>query len=190
MSKKKRVFVAINLPETIKVKIEAALEEIRYLFTDDVRFIGRAQWHITVTFLGYQRDEFLHPIVKAMKKAVKNFPMRKIKFTDLDYGPKDGTKRMIWLNAASETSEQLAAIKEDLENVLIDNGVIFKKEHRQFRVHITLARFLTRKNLPEIARPLPFDFEAGSLDLMESHLKRTGAEYEILQKVPFTENLE
>ncbi len=184
---KKRLFIAINFPENIKDKIEKALEKIKHLFTDDVRFIGRAQWHITVTFLGYQGDEFLHPVIKAMEKAVKNLPAQKIEFADLDYGPKGGPKRMLWLNAAPETSKLLAVIKEDLENDLMDQGVIFKKEHRQFRVHITLARFLTRQNLPEIARPLPLNFEADSLDMMESHLKRAGAEYEILQKIPFTE---
>lgn len=186
MRKKKRLFIAINLPENIKNKIEASLDEISYLFSDDVRFIEKKQWHITLTFLGYQNYESLPSIIKAMRKTIKNFSAPEIKFIDLDYGPKDGTKRMIWLNADVETSSRLATIKDKLEDDLMDGEVLFKKEFRKMRAHIILVRFLTRKNLPDIVKKLSLDFQANSLDLMESHLKRTGVEYEVLERVPFT----
>lgn len=181
MKKKLRLFIAINLSETLKNKIERELEKIRYSFTDDIRFIDRKQWHITIAFLGYQNPEAAPSIVKSMETAAENFPLPEIEFTDISYGPKG----MIWLLGAEKTSASLAALKEKLEDALIDNGVVFKKEHRRFQVHITLARLrAANSDLPEIAIPVQSGFDAGSLDLMESHPSRTGDE--LLQSIKFS----
>lgn len=182
---KKRLFIAINLPEDVKDKIEAALENIRYGFTNDVRFLPRDNWHITVTFLGDQLDESLPAIVKSMKEAVSSFRQPVIKFTDIDYGPKSRPPRMIWLNGAVESAKDLAVLKRNLDDGLVENGVIFKKERRHFNIHITLARFSFSKDLPAIKSDFKTSFRAKSLDLMESRLSRSGAEYDLLQSTAF-----
>jgi 2'-5' RNA ligase len=185
---KKRLFIAINLPEEIKDKIGEMVEKIRYELVEDVRFLDRENWHITVTFLGYQGDEFIDPILGAIKHTAKNLKQLEIKLANIDYGPKGKTPRMIWLNADVKTSKNLAVLKENLENNLIDRGVVFKKEYRQMNAHITLARFKrarARKKLPDIKTDLNLNFQPESLDLMESHLSRSGAEYIILQAVKF-----
>ena len=157
---KKRLFIAINIPEKIKDRIEGKIvslreisrgeKKIRRSFQNDIRFLDRSNWHITITFLGYQEDLALAPIVKSMKSAAENFSAPEIEFTDISYGPKDGPKRMIWLNGSEKTADQLAGIKNTLEDSLIDNGVRFKQEHRKMRVHVTLARFQPTRDLPEM----------------------------------------
>ena len=52
-------------------------------------------------------------------------------------------------------------------------------------MHITLARFRFAKDLPAIKTNLSLNFHGESLDLMESHMKKSGANYEILQKMEF-----
>lgn len=186
---KKRLFIAINLPENIKDKIGDALEKIRHQpIADDIRFLGRENWHITISFLGYQDDEAVNRIVKSSRDIAAEFEQQEIKLIGIDYGPKGKPPRMLWLNADADTSKNLAALKENLENNLIDRGVIFKKEHRQMNVHITLARFqrTLRKELPDISAGLNLAFRAASLDLMESHLSRAGAKYDILQAFKFS----
>jgi len=182
---KRRLFIAINLPENVKNEIEKEIEKIQYAFTNDIRFLDRRNWHITITFLGYQDDESIVPIVGSLKQIGKEFESFRIHLTDISYGPKDKTPRMIWLNGSEETAKILSRLKERLENVLTDNGVTFKKERRRLSAHITLARFVGARGLPKIDTPLALSFPAQSLDLMESHLSRQGADYELLQSFTF-----
>lgn len=103
---------------------------------------------------------------------------------------------MIWLTGTKQTSKILGEIKDKLEDELVKNGVRFKRDKRPFNGHLTLARFqfnFGKSNLPKLDNikevGLPdienLSFTAKSLDLMESRLKRTGAEYEILQSIDF-----
>ncbi len=182
---KRRLFISLNLPEDIKEAISRELEKIRYGFTDDVRFMDPEQWHITLSFLGPQEDEAIVRILKAMKTTAENFDEPDIELSDISYGPKKGAPRMIWLNGSAKSSKILQNLKGDLENNLVDNGVVFGREHRQFTIHITLARFMSTGDLPELGVGFKQKFSASTLDLMESHTSRTGARYEFLQKMEF-----
>lgn len=184
---KKRLFLAINLPEKIKDKIEKILEKIRFDFSNDIRFLDRKNWHLTIVFLGYQPSEAFKPILEAMKNVASNFDPPKIELTDIAYGPKGAAPRMIWLNGSLATANSLGSLKTNLEAGLEEGGVRFKKEHRRFQAHITLARFRSVKvaELPPLAEKFQEKFQANNLDLMESHLARSGANYEILQRFLF-----
>lgn len=182
---KRRLFISLNLPEDIKETISRELEKIRYGFTDDVRFMDPEQWHITLLFLGPQEDEAIGRILKAMKTTAGNFDEPVIEFSDISYGPKKGAPRMIWLNGSVKSSKSLQDLKDDLENSLVDNGVVFGREHRQFAIHITLARFLSSENLSELNIKFNQEFSVSTLDLMESHASKNGAKYEFLQKMDF-----
>jgi len=191
MSKReKRIFIAVNLPEELKDKIEKILEEIRYQFSNDVRFIERENWHITLSFLGSQGDEAIGEVVGAMDAVAARFSPPKIEFTDLGYGPVGKSPRMIWLNCSVATAKELQPIKDQLENnELIDRNIKFKREYRQLRVHVTLARFESGDDLPDIQRSFTFRFAADSIDLMESQLGPAGVQYELLQKIKFRHNI-
>lgn len=182
---KRRLFIALNLPEKLKDSIEREVEKIRFQFTDDMRFIGREQWHITVSFLGHQQDEFMGKIIGAMESAVKkDAPM--IKFNNISYGPKGGTPRMIWLNGDDKTSENIGRIKQIFEDNLVDNGInLQRREYKKYKTHITLAKFKTMDDLPELSAPFTDFFQPESLDLMESRMSPKGASYDLLQKIKF-----
>ncbi len=177
----------------------------------DFRWIPAENWHLTLVFLGYQPDEAIGPILDSIKETAKNFPAPEIEFEKIILAPPafakasayapDGASvdksagkpnkpaRMIWLTGSKETSKALNEIKINLENSLIDGGVGFKIDNRPFNCHLTLCRF-TNQSLIPFANIREFDsglirdlsFIPESLDLMESFLKRTGAEYEILAK--------
>ena len=182
---KRRLFIALNLPEELKDSIEREVEKIRYQFTDDIRFTDRKQWHVTITFLGYQNDETINSIIKSMNDVCGHFQPPTVEFSDINYGPKKGTPRMIWLNGNLKSSRNLQKLKDDLENKLVDNGVVFKREHRQLSVHLTLARLVTGKNLLPLNLPFKNHIEIPTLDLMESRLARKDADYELLQATNF-----
>lgn len=180
---KRRLFIAINLPEELKAKIEKRIEEIRYKFINDIRFLNRDNWHITISFLGVQEDVVIGEAVESMALIAKQFKAPEIEFTDMGYGPAGKSPRMIWLNGSAQTAKELQKLKEALENDLIDRGVVFKREYRQMKAHVTLARFESAIDLPDIDGDLPFRFVAEHIDLMESRLGSSGAQYELLQRI-------
>lgn len=178
----KRLFIAINLPENIKRQIEAIIKNSPVYYDDNIRFIEPKNRHLTLCFLGSQPEETIKLILKSIKETAGNSGLL-IEFEKMIFAPVNKPARMIWLLGSRETSQILTRVKNELENNLIKNSVKFKRENRGFNGHLTLARFKTGKiktseiKLPQIEK---LSFTAKSLDLMESRLKRNGAEYEIL----------
>ncbi|NCO15403.1 RNA 2',3'-cyclic phosphodiesterase [Candidatus Wolfebacteria bacterium CG18_big_fil_WC_8_21_14_2_50_39_7] len=188
----KRLFIAINLPEEVKRKITGLIKQINpEKFSDKSNFhwLSPENWHLTLVFLGYQPDETISPILESIKETAQHFPMSTIEFEKIILAPPGKTPRMIWLCGTKETSKALGEIKKYLDDSLIKNGVGFQKENRPFNTHLTLARFNFGKS--DFSKEIGFPnienlfFTAESLDLMESHLKRAGAEYETLSKMDF-----
>lgn len=177
----KRLFIAINLPDEVKNRIKKVIGGI-----PDFRWIPPENWHLTLVFLGSQPDEAIIPILESIRESAQNFPAPVIEFEKIIYGPPNKPPRMIWLTGIKETSKILGEIKNKLEDDLIENRVRFKIENRPFNAHLTLTRFESiSENFQLSQLPAPINFTAQSLDLMESHLKRSGAEYDILTRVDF-----
>ncbi|MDP3052506.1 MAG: RNA 2',3'-cyclic phosphodiesterase [bacterium] len=183
-----RLFIAINLPEKTKNVIEEAVNKIKPLFDNySAHFSPKNNWHLTITFLGYQPPEALDSILKSIKETAAQFTHVKIDFESISYGPPGKPARMVWLTGVKKTSEKLNELKIKLDETLIENGIKFKQDNRRFNAHLTLVRFPDPLGkLPDkLITPLSLSFEAETLDLMESHLKQTGAEYEVLSEFDF-----
>lgn len=184
---KKRIFVAINLLPKDKEKIKEELLGISNQFSSaDIRFLKPENWHLTLSFLGYQDDQSINLIIQAIQQTAAATEPVRIKFEKIIYGPPGKPPRMIWITSDKKTSDLLGELKKQLEDALENFGVRFKKEKRPFSAHITLARFFaSKKELPSIEKNLIFEFKVESLDLMESTLRRSGAEYDLLAAFPF-----
>jgi len=192
----KRLFIAINLPQNIK----EAIEEI----INNLPILPKENWHLTISFLGYQPDEKIPNILESVKITTQSLVSLKrpilVEFEKIILAPANRPARMIWLVGSKETSKILGAIKTKLEDELVKNGVRFQRDNREYNTHLTLARFsptqinaaikqidtdIISVNQRIHQRKSALSFQAQSLDLMESHLKRTGAEYEILSTLTF-----
>lgn len=185
----KRVFLAVNLPLSVKKVIEDEVEKIKEKIPESVRFIPSENWHITVSFLGNQSDENIAKISDIAKKIAANFAPIEARLEKIVYGPSNANAKMIWLITDYETSSRLEIIKQMIENRLIEEGINLRLEHRKFNGHITLARFdknLGVSELPlNLEDELELDFLARSLDFMESDMRPNGAEYSTLGKFEF-----
>lgn len=187
----RRIFVAINFPEDLKGRIARIVEELRPKFDlTNIRFLEPENWHITVSFLGYQDDDSIGRIVEAVGEVGAQLDSFSVQLEKIMYGPPK-SPRMIWLTGSRATSDRLQELRNGLEDVLADKGVRFRRESRQFNIHITLARFenVDRLVLPKIDRLFSESFIAESLDVMESNLKRSGAEYTILSSGKFQDTI-
>lgn len=200
----KRLFIAINLAEEVKRQIIKIIKQIssdKFLDKSNFRWISPENWHLTISFLGYQPDEAIEPILQSIKETINKYShiLKNvgISFERVILAPPNRPPRMIWLLGSQETSKILGQIKNNLENNLIKNGVKFQRENRPYNAHLTLARFQSSLRNYENLRKyenfqlpnyqLPITFFVQSIDLMESHLKRTGAEYNVLAKLDFKE---
>lgn len=185
---KHRVFIAINLPEDIKKKVYDFRQKWDFL---PVRWTKRDSLHLTLVFIGYVSDEEVVQICNLTKQlAAKHQPFF-INFEKILYGPplrqaQGKPPRMFWLKG--KASEELSRIKKELENTLISSDGLgaFRSEHRPFSPHITLARIKmgewhNLEKLPEIEQDFKAGFAVNSLEVMESDLKKDGAEYAVLE---------
>lgn len=185
---RRRVFVAINPDERTIVRIGKVVGECRKKLSPgiekQIRFLPPENWHITLSFLGYQEEAGIEEIKAALGEAAKNFAPLEVELRKLIWGPPGKTPRMIWLLSDSATSRKVGEIKNHIEDILEARNIPFDRETRPFNAHVTLARFDLKlpQPRPEIEKNIDLRFEAKSLDLMESKLKRGGAEYTILQR--------
>lgn len=188
---KQRIFIAIQVPEELKNTAEFYMKP--FLDDRDIRIPKREGWHITVVFCGYLEEEELkkvREIINSVALKTKSFEISPDRI--LFYPPKRPI--MVWLAFAA--SSQFSQLKKEIEDGIISSqtGGLFKN----FRVdypanpHMTLARF-EEKYFPNIKKYLPSEgidltketapFSVKNIDIMESHLSRTGAEYEIISKI-------
>lgn len=186
---RKRIFIAINLPEEIKKE----LERFQIKFSElPVRWVKKENLHITLAFLGYVRDEDLPKIIELTKEVANRHATFSINLIKVCYGPpKVSLPRMVW--AIGEKSQELGNLQNDLKNSLMQLSIpqLEEEEGRAFIPHITLARIrkwdfkqIDPEERPQIDEDINLNFEVKSIEIMESHLKKGGAEYEILQSFP------
>lgn len=183
--KKRRIFIAINLPNYVKTKL---LDYQREWADLPVRWTKENSLHITLVFIGYVSNEEMVGICQLARQAGKRQEPFEIKLERICFGPPDKTPRMIWLEG--EKNLALAKLKDDLENVLLASGQngYSHRETRAFRPHITLARIRQGEwgllpSKPKIEKEISLSFLVESIEVMESHLLRGGAQYTILESV-------
>lgn len=192
---KRRIFIAIQTPEELK---NAAGFYMKPFFNDrNMRIPRREGWHITVVFCGYfdeKEVEELKKITKSVVSELKPFELlpSKILFAPLS------RPRMIWLDF--KNSSEFAKLKSAIEDDIIKkqkDGFFrnFRQEMREPHPHLTLARF-EESYFSNIKKYLPSEginltkeaapFLVKNIDIMESHLSRQGADYEVICSNAFT----
>lgn len=186
-----RIFIAINLPGKIKKKLadyQANWPEL------SVRWTKKENLHITLVFIGYARDEEIPEICKITKEIAEKNRVFTINLNKICYGPpKKMPPRMVW--ASGEKSEELGKLQQELENSLLASPAkkFIKPEKRAYSPHITLGRIkawefrqIEPEERPNVNEDISLSFEVNSIEVMESQLKRTGAEYNILELIPLS----
>ncbi len=177
-----RIFLAINLPESAKNKLYSFKEKYPEL---PARWAPPENLHITLVFYGNASDAELEDIKDKTKEISKNFKPFALKLSKIVYGPDEKNPRMIW--AAGETTKELLVLQQELANSLN------RAEKRAFSLHITLARFsewefkrIEPEERPEINEEISIEVPVNSIEIMESKLKRGGAEYSVVESYPLT----
>jgi 2'-5' RNA ligase len=180
---KRRIFIAINLPQEIK----KALASYRNKHPDlPARWTAPENMHITLEFLGYLTEQETEEVKRFISKTAKEHKQFLINLNNIHYAPLNVLPpRMIWL--AGEAIDEFTSLKKYLQKSL-SSKISFIPEKRTTSLHVTLARIkewewrrIEPEERPEIKENVDFRIKAESIDLMESVLKRSGPEYVILE---------
>lgn len=181
-----RLFIAIELPETIK----QAIAEVQTRLKADG---ASANWtrsegiHLTLKFLGEVEAAKVPEIVRALVAAAKGTGPLKLSVAGAGAFPNSKAPRVLWLGVTGDI-ERLSTLQEAVEAAMAGQG--FEREARKFSPHLTLARIKFPKPRDnwqqriEGVRDVELgSFEAAQVSLMQSELRREGAVYTELRTV-------
>ncbi|MCP6718784.1 MAG: RNA 2',3'-cyclic phosphodiesterase [Patescibacteria group bacterium] len=181
-----RIFIAINLPEKIKAKMIDFQSKWPEL---PVKWVKRNNLHITLIFLGNIPEKEIPEILEITDEITQKYNPFSINLNKIVYAPpKKIPPKMVWV--AGEKSEELERLYKDLENSLFVSPFkeSLKPQSRPYSPHVTLGRInqwefkrIEPEERPEIKEEVYLKFEVNSIEIMESRLRKTGAEYTILK---------
>lgn len=188
---KKRIFIAINLPDSVKEKLREFEEEWKDF---PCRWVKPENIHLTLYFLGYVEEENIPSIVGVCEKVVGKSRPFSLTVKDTIYGPTDNKPRMIWVRI--ENSQELVDLQRQISRELRELPFYIKQETRPFRAHLTLCRFNSfdlkkwsppnggvDSELPDIHTEIQETFTVSTVEVMESKIARGGAEYFVVKSV-------
>ena len=199
---KHRIFIAVNLPENIKENLVSYQKKIDGLFAFDwdeasgikpIRWTKKENLHITLVFLGYAREEGLLEVFRIVENVASRNKSFEVRLNKICYAPpKKMPPRMVWV--IGERSSEFTALRDDLEKSLATSEKLsFAPENRAFSPHITLGRIrswqwrqIEPEERPDISEDISLNFRVNSIEVMESRLKRGGAEYTVLKSYPLS----
>ncbi len=193
----KRVFIAVNLPGEIKGELGNLAREIKDSFPEEVgdsaaKWVKRDNLHITLLFIGDVKEEKIPQVCQIVKQTVQGWQPFGVKFKKVCYGPpRSMPPRLIWVEL--EKNKDLECLSETLKKKMTESNILLRSDNRPFSGHITLARIkawvwkrIEPEERPQVERDIELNFKVNSIEVMESTLHRTGAEYKILSSISFS----
>lgn len=177
--RKRRLFVAVKISEALQKEILVWREKFSGRLPDKVRWLSGKNLHITLIPPWYESN-IKDQISKI--KEVKVLPFE-ISFTKVKYGPNSRCPRLIW--AEGKAPKELVRLKRVLEKIFPE----YKNTHKEWFMHLTIARFdpseISSSPVKQLDEEILWRDDISSFVLIESHLSRKGADYEVLEEFEF-----
>jgi 2'-5' RNA ligase len=183
-----RCFIAIDLSDEVRASLDAVQGRLRASAPRaDVRWVAPAGMHLTLKFLGEVPEADLAGVRSALAAAATPAASIALACRGLGAFPGLTRPRVLWAGlrgGLSEVGQLAAACERSLE------PLGYAPEKRPFRGHVTLGRVRSPRGLGPVVRAVEAASEAdfGSwtateVVLYRSHLRRSGAVHEPLERV-------
>jgi RNA 2',3'-cyclic 3'-phosphodiesterase len=181
-----RSFLAIELPEAIRNKIDEIQGDLKSSYAD-VRWVSPEKIHLTLKFFGNIEEARVESIIKAIENPVRNTPAFTVKVRRIGAFPHWKSPRVIWMGLIDEKGI-LGPFQKELETEL--EGVGFEREAKAFRPHLTLGRVNSSRGKEGLIRKVERyqeedfgNFTVERLVLFKSDLRPAGPIYTPLREV-------
>jgi 2'-5' RNA ligase len=168
-----RLFVAVDLPETVKKSIKEICTGL-----PDARWVDVQQLHLTLRFIGEVGEQLYQTIKNSLTEISE--PPFSLTLQGVGCFPPKRPPRVLWVGI--ERNEPLMRLAEKTEHILVEKTGL-NPEQRKFSPHITIARFrepAPAKVADYLARHSSFrtsTFPVDELHLYSSTLTSAGAEH-------------
>ena len=178
-----RLFVAVEIPESVKYKIMDICRGI-----PGIRWTPHENLHLTLQFIGEVNPEVFTDIREKLREIeAQAFALR---FRGVGIFSKGSSPRVLWLGVAENPA--LTILQKQVEKILQSVGV--RGEKRAYQPHLTLSRLkgATRANLEtyltQYAEFQSEDFFVEHITLFSSNLKSNGAIHHVEEIYPLASN--
>ncbi len=128
-----RIFVALDLDQAVRERIQKFVEEIRTT-APDARWISAESLHVTLKFIGEQPDAAIARI-EASLKLIEAESFR-VGFSGTGVFPTPRAARVVWIGIQADNA--MTQLAKTIDESLTRIGM--PKEDRAFSPHLTLAR--------------------------------------------------
>jgi 2'-5' RNA ligase len=188
-----RLFAAVETPDAVRQSLAAWIAPLQKA-CPRARWVPAANLHVTLKFIGDAKSESLDAIV-AVLRAVRQAEEIEIHFRGAGFFPNEQRPRVLWTGI--EAGAELAQLAQSIDRALEALGIAH--EARDFRPHLTIARFPEKSDAAALARLRTALVAAGAPDfgsarvanfhLYRSVLLPSGAEYTRLDSFDFAPSL-
>ena len=181
-----RTFICIELPESIKQKMELLENQLRGVDAQ-VSWVRPSNVHLTLKFLGGVPTHKIDRVSQAAERAARDIAAFEVEVAGAGCFPSARSPRVLWVGLAG-VPDPLANLYKRLEEELAALG--FEPEKRRFAPHLTIGRLRSPRNGAELAQNLiaiGFEserFAAREVIVMRSQLKPTGSIYTPISVIP------
>ena len=182
----KRVFIAINLSDSVRRKAAKYIDTLRRVFQQiRVGWIESRNLHITLKFIGETDEENLKKlkdVVEATARKTSNF---KLNVCGQGAFPKKERAKVLWLGVDGETNI-LADLNKRLERRLEKAG--FERDAQKFNPHLTIARLREPRASQDLvaahfsAKFETAKFKVSEIAIYESMPKANGSIYSLISR--------
>ncbi len=185
-----RLFIAISLPEHVKDEIERAQEELESTLPRDcIRWTRRAQFHLTLKFLGDVETQCIDALTNALRLACKGFGVLPLRAGRMGVFPDLRRPRLIWVGV-DDAGKRLPLLQHAVEAAAA--GFTSQGPEGTFTGHVTIGRCKTIKRpqidllakLAQVMEDRQFgEWTTDTVDLVRSELGPGGSSYTTLSAV-------
>ncbi|PCJ59031.1 MAG: RNA 2',3'-cyclic phosphodiesterase [Planctomycetota bacterium] len=173
-----RLFLGIPIPEELRIKITRLSSGI-----PGAKWVDKENYHLTLRFFGNVNEIEYDDIADVIEKTHhKKF---NVSLTGLDVFPNRGKPKTLWLKV--DQCGPVISLKRKID-LLLREELKMKEEDEKFIPHITIARF-KEVALNKLISYLEFNshfkidaFPITQFNLVQSHLTKSGAIYQVLDE--------
>ena len=189
-----RAFIAIELSAELKRQISELQADLKRQAPElqALSWVRPEGIHLTLRFLGDMDERQIEPLTNVLKAAAATVPVFRLELRGLGGFPTPARTRVLWLGLTgdAEAISALHHLQATIEQEVV--GLGFAGEERAYTPHLTLARVRNRAVSGPLAKlimkeqdRMVGELRAGSVELIKSELRPSGALYSSLVEVPF-----
>lgn len=186
-----RLFIAVTIPDDVRVALAGLLTDCSAM-PDKVKWVAADNLHLTLKFLGNVPEDTIAQIIGIIDTVAAQHSQFTFSMRGLGCFPNLVRPRVLFVDSCAG-HDNLKQIASDLEQQLVPLG--FEPENRQFKTHITIGRFKTRRGKPKLSDNLLGyigdhketeygTFTVSKLTLMQSVLTPEGPIYTPVHESP------